>query len=208
MNKSRDAFRTISEVSEWLDTPAHVLRFWESKFTQIKPVKRAGGRRYYRPDDMELLSGIKTLLHEQGMTIKGVQKLLREQGVRHVMELGPALAEPDEAQVDGIATEVLAEPDPVSEPIEPPVMAPAPPAIKMPPAASVVTLRPVHDQPADIFAFLAKVPADPGDDDYNPRSRFQAAFVQAKPELLAKQVARLAPLYGRLQMVRDRLAQD
>ncbi|GGB02062.1 MerR family transcriptional regulator [Allosediminivita pacifica] len=87
--KSRDAFRTISEVAEWLDTPAHVLRFWESKFTQVKPVKRAGGRRYYRPADMELIGGIKRLLHEDGMTIKGVQKLLREQGVRHVASLSP-----------------------------------------------------------------------------------------------------------------------
>ncbi|WP_286196847.1 MerR family transcriptional regulator [Tropicibacter sp. R15_0] len=87
MAKSRDAFRTISEVAEWLETPAHVLRFWESKFTQIKPVKRAGGRRYYRPADMELLGGIKKLLHEDGMTIKGVQKVLREQGVRHVAAL-------------------------------------------------------------------------------------------------------------------------
>ena len=82
MPKSRDAFRTISEVADWLETPAHVLRFWESKFTQVKPVKRAGGRRYYRPGDMELLGGIKKLLHEDGMTIKGVQKVLREQGVR------------------------------------------------------------------------------------------------------------------------------
>jgi len=85
--KAPDAFRTISEVSEALDTPAHVLRFWESKFSQVKPVKRAGGRRYYRPDDVELLSGIKALLHEQGMTIKGAQKLLREKGVKHVAGL-------------------------------------------------------------------------------------------------------------------------
>lgn len=83
-SKARDAFRTISEVADWLDTPAHVLRFWESKFTQVKPVKRAGGRRYYRPDDMVLLGGIKVLLHDQGMTIKGVQRLLREEGVKHV----------------------------------------------------------------------------------------------------------------------------
>lgn len=87
MAKSADAFRTISEVAEWLDTPTHVLRFWESKFTQIKPVKRAGGRRYYRPADMELLSGIKKLLHEDGITIRGVQKILREQGVKHVSAL-------------------------------------------------------------------------------------------------------------------------
>jgi len=84
MEKSPDAFRTISEVAEWLGTPTHVLRFWESRFTQVKPVKRAGGRRYYRPADMELLGGIKKLLHDDGMTIRGVQKLLREEGVRHV----------------------------------------------------------------------------------------------------------------------------
>jgi resuscitation-promoting factor RpfA len=95
MSKSPDAFRTISEVSEWLETPAHVLRFWESKFTQVKPVKRAGGRRYYRPADMELLGGIKKLLHEDGLTIKGVQKVLREQGVRYVSGLSPQVGDDD-----------------------------------------------------------------------------------------------------------------
>ncbi len=83
-NKSPEAFRTISEVADWLGVPAHVLRFWESRFGQVKPVKRAGGRRYYRPSDMELLGGIRKLLHEDGMTIRGVQKLLRENGVRYV----------------------------------------------------------------------------------------------------------------------------
>ena len=84
MDKSPEAFRTISEVAESLETPAHVLRFWESRFPQIRPVKRAGGRRYYRPADVALLSGIRHLLHDEGMTIRGVQKILREQGVRHV----------------------------------------------------------------------------------------------------------------------------
>ena len=84
MKKSHDAFRTISEVSELLDTPAHVLRFWESKFSQIKPVKRAGGRRYYRPQDIQLIAGLKQLLHGDGLSIKEAQKLLREQGVKHV----------------------------------------------------------------------------------------------------------------------------
>lgn len=84
MNKSPDAFRTISEVADWLGLQAHVLRFWESKFAQVKPVKRAGGRRYYRPADMQLLGGIKKLLHDDGLTIKGVQKIIREQGVAHV----------------------------------------------------------------------------------------------------------------------------
>lgn len=87
MDKSPDAFRTISEVAEYLDTPAHVLRFWESRFPQIKPVKRAGGRRYYRPADVALLGGIKRLLHNEGLTIRGVQKILRDQGVRHVAGL-------------------------------------------------------------------------------------------------------------------------
>ena len=87
MDKSPDAFRTISEVAEHLETPAHVLRFWESRFPQIRPVKRAGGRRYYRPSDVSLLTGIKRLLHDEGMTIRGVQKILREQGVRHVAGL-------------------------------------------------------------------------------------------------------------------------
>ncbi len=98
MDKSRDAFRTISEVADWLGTPTHVLRFWESRFTQIKPVKRAGGRRYYRPADMELLGGIKKLLHDDGLTIRGVQKILREQGVRHVAGLSqPIDGAPQEA---------------------------------------------------------------------------------------------------------------
>lgn len=87
MDKSADAFRTITEVAEWLDTPAHVLRFWESRFTQIKPVKRAGGRRYYRPADMLLLGGIKKLLHDDGTTIKGVQAIFREHGIKYVQSL-------------------------------------------------------------------------------------------------------------------------
>jgi DNA-binding transcriptional MerR regulator len=87
MDKSPDAFRTISEVADHLDTPAHVLRFWESRFSQIKPVKRAGGRRYYRPSDVALLTGIKRLLHDEGLTIRGVQKILRDHGVRQVAGL-------------------------------------------------------------------------------------------------------------------------
>ena len=86
--KSPEAFRTISEVAVELDVPQHVLRFWESRFSQVKPVKRGGGRRYYRPDDVDLLRGIRALLYSHGLTIKGVQKLLREQGLRYVAELG------------------------------------------------------------------------------------------------------------------------
>lgn len=100
MAKSPDAFRTISEVAEWLDTQPHVLRFWESKFTQVKPVKRAGGRRYYRPNDMLLLGGIKRLLHDDGMTIKGVQKILREHGIRHVSAMSSPLDQDDLGGLD------------------------------------------------------------------------------------------------------------
>ena len=91
MDKSPDAFRTISEVAESLDLPQHVLRFWESRFPQIKPLKRGGGRRYYRPDDVELLRAIKHLLYDEGYTIKGVQRLFKEQGARALA--GKSLAE-------------------------------------------------------------------------------------------------------------------
>jgi DNA-binding transcriptional MerR regulator len=84
--KSASAFRTISEVSQALDVPQHVLRFWESKFSQIKPLKRGGGRRYYRPEDVDLLRNIRDLLYTEGYTIRGVQKLLREGGVRSLGE--------------------------------------------------------------------------------------------------------------------------
>ena len=86
--KSPEAFRTISEVACELDVPQHVLRFWESRFTQVKPTKRAGGRRYYRPEDVDLLRGIRTLLYSDGYTIKGVQKLLKDRGTRYVAEIG------------------------------------------------------------------------------------------------------------------------
>lgn len=101
MSKSPDAFRTISEVADWLGIQAHVLRFWESKFSQVKPVKRAGGRRYYRPGDMQLLGGIKKLLHDDGLTIKGVQKILREHGVAYVVDLSQPLEDGVEASTHG-----------------------------------------------------------------------------------------------------------
>jgi DNA-binding transcriptional MerR regulator len=87
LDKSPDAFRTISEVADDLDVPQHVLRFWETRFTQIKPLKRGGGRRYYRPDDVDLLRGLKRLLYGEGYTIKGVQRILKERGPRHVIAI-------------------------------------------------------------------------------------------------------------------------
>jgi DNA-binding transcriptional MerR regulator len=88
LNKAPDAFRTISEVADELDLPQHVLRFWESRFPHIKPMKRGGGRRYYRPEDIDLLRGIRHLLYGDGYTIRGVQRILREQGVRTVQTVG------------------------------------------------------------------------------------------------------------------------
>jgi DNA-binding transcriptional MerR regulator len=95
VEKAPDAFRTISEVADELDIPQHVLRFWESRFPQIKPMKRAGGRRYYRPDDVDLLRGVRHLLYGEGYTIRGVQRILREQGQKFVQAVWqPGAAQP------------------------------------------------------------------------------------------------------------------
>jgi DNA-binding transcriptional MerR regulator len=104
MEKSADAFRTISEVAEELDLPQHVLRFWETRFTQIRPLKRGGGRRYYRPDDVDLLRAIRHLLYGEGYTIKGVQRLLKEHGVRMVVQM-PEQGVPPGAQPPGAHVE-------------------------------------------------------------------------------------------------------
>jgi DNA-binding transcriptional MerR regulator len=88
VEKSPDAFRTISEAAEELDLPQHVLRFWETRFSTIKPLKRGGGRRYYRPEDVMLLKGIRHLLYDQGFTIKGVQRIIKDKGARHVIAIG------------------------------------------------------------------------------------------------------------------------
>jgi DNA-binding transcriptional MerR regulator len=111
MDKSPGAFRTISEVADDLDLPQHVLRFWESRFPQIKPLKRGGGRRYYRPDDVLLLRGIKHLLYGQGYTIRGVQRILKEQGLRHVMAIwqepdGDDVADADLGEFRDVPSEV------------------------------------------------------------------------------------------------------
>ena len=118
MDKAPDAFRTISEVANDLDIPQHVLRFWETRFAQIKPMKRSGGRRYYRPDDVDLLKGIRRLLYGEGYTIRGVQRILKEHGIASVQRLadssavasfgaieeavGQSIAEQDEDVVPGV----------------------------------------------------------------------------------------------------------
>ena len=165
MSKSPDAFRTISEVAEWLDTPAHVLRFWESRFTQVKPIKRAGGRRYYRPADMALLGGIKKLLHEDGMTIKGVQKVLREKGVKHVAGLSDPVGIEDEAADEEIAEAPMIEID-AEEPAETVVPFPggAPRALAAEPAPEAASDDGWPEAEADSPAEAAEdFPADPED---------------------------------------------
>jgi DNA-binding transcriptional MerR regulator len=109
LDKAPDAFRTISEVADDLDIPQHVLRFWETRFAQIKPMKRSGGRRYYRPDDVDLLRGIRRLLYGEGYTIRGVQRILKEHGVKSVQGLVdgstalPALGAPGDQAMHGEA---------------------------------------------------------------------------------------------------------
>jgi DNA-binding transcriptional MerR regulator len=182
MTKGPDAFRTISEVAAQLETPAHVLRFWESKFPQIKPVKGAGGRRYFRPDDVALLSGIKVMLHEQGMTIRGVQKLLRERGARYVATLSSlpwdgaealtVVAEPPGPSVEEAApTEAPEELAEVEEPSAEVVRGPWPEAV---PATGEVSL-----------------------------ARLRAAVEGADRDRLAALSGRIAPLVDRLRGLRD-----
>lgn len=101
MDKAPDAFRTISEVADDLDIPQHVLRFWETRFAQIKPMKRSGGRRYYRPDDVNLLRGIRRLLYGEGYTIRGVQRILREHGIKAVQGLTDEVTGQTSAIFDG-----------------------------------------------------------------------------------------------------------
>ncbi|MEP7031541.1 MAG: MerR family transcriptional regulator [Pseudolabrys sp.] len=116
-NKAPEAFRTISEVADELDLPQHVLRFWESRFRDIKPMKRGGGRRYYRPDDVELLRGIRHLLYGEGYTIRGVQRILREQGAKFVQAvwLEGAPQPPHGASEDEEFIEESAEAEPIEE---------------------------------------------------------------------------------------------
>ncbi len=196
MAKAKDAFRTISEVAEWLDTPTHVLRFWESKFSQIKPVKGAGGRRYYRPTDMDLLGGIKKLLHEDGLTIKGTQKLLREKGVKHVAGLGASMSHETAEPMPPKPTPVVAAPKPAPQPVDP---APAAPKSEgMQDAFSFDV--PAVETPADIAIDL---PVPPQELPMVPPRLI--GRMPADPSALKANAAKIAPLVARLEAVRDRM---
>lgn len=203
MKKAPEAFRTISEVAELLETPAHVLRFWESKFYQIRPVKRAGGRRYYRPDDVALINGIRQLLQVQGLTIRGAQRVLQEKGVRHVIGLGETL--PELAAEVGAPEAGTVEPPPAPDPAPARAAAPEPaPVAQVPP-------RPVAP-PAPVAAASVRPPADvapdtrPEDDGLDgPRL---PALLRAMPRAaLVAQHDRAAALARRIDLLLDRMSE-
>ena len=147
MDKAPDAFRTISEVADDLDIPQHVLRFWETRFVQIKPMKRSGGRRYYRPDDVDLLRGIRRLLYGEGYTIRGVQRILKEHGVKSVQALvdgGTALPAFGAMRGEGQGAEVEADAEVIvdnGEDEDEATGAPAPRAATPPSAATPASDR-------------------------------------------------------------------
>jgi DNA-binding transcriptional MerR regulator len=199
MEKSPEAFRTISEVADALDVPPHVLRFWETRFTQVKPVKRGGGRRYYRPEDVRLLRGIRGLLYDDGMTIKGVQKILRERGIRHVIGLGTVTAEEERA----------------TPRFEPPA---APPPAASPPAAIIPLPRREEAPEAALFDTVALAPepeAAPDEDIMteaepapSPEDAPEPVVLTAAAPSPGERRTRLVALVGALEALRAEMARD
>lgn len=215
MDKSPEAFRTISEVAEHLDTPAHVLRFWESRFPQIKPVKRAGGRRYYRPSDVALLTGIKRLLHEQGLTIRGVQKILRDHGVRQVAGLTDDSVTLDDLSVTPAPSAPADDPVPEAgfvavEDLAPELEGPAAAPAMRPaqPAATAQTGLPLFDAPP-AFGAAPTAPTAPAAA-RKPTRRDDTTFAglirSLKPGALQPRTPEIAGIAMRLRTLRDRLA--
>ena len=165
--KSAEAFRTISEVAIDLDVPQHVLRFWESRFSQIKPVKRAGGRRFYRPEDIDLLKGIRALLYTDGLTIKGAQKVLKEKGLRHVAEIGRGGRPQLETRIETRVVEKIVY---VEKPAAAPAKKPRP-----------VHLRPVTQAPAMSLFDFPEFEAE-------PRNEVRALVAEVAREMEAEPV--------------------
>jgi DNA-binding transcriptional MerR regulator len=196
-HKSAEAFRTISEVALELDVPQHVLRFWESRFTQIRPVKRAGGRRYYRPEDVDLLKGIRALLYSDGFTIKGVQKVLKVRGLRHVADVGrggvPVPVQPAPVVIEKIVY--------VEKPATPVARKPRPTHLR-----AVSPSLPFFDEqpPAREFPVLDSAPMPVAE----AVKELAAAFASEGPQemlLGAQERERLEELLGELQGLKVRL---
>lgn len=213
MGKAPDAFRTISEVAEWLDVAPHVLRFWESKFTQVKPVKRAGGRRYYRPSDMELLGGIKVLLHDQGQTIKAVQSMIRADGIDAVAANSPSIDGTDDVidaetvQDDNVvAFEPTApEPETADAPHEqlalPEIKDEAEPAATPEPDPAPEPVAAAAPAPKPLIIDVPDIEADAPDYDALPVSAL-ALSLRSKPGSLDAKADQIAPLLTRLKALR------
>lgn len=198
MKKAPEAFRTISEVADLLDTPQHILRFWETKFYQIRPVKRAGGRRYYRPDDVALLNGIRLLLSDPSQSIRGVQKLLLDHGHRHVQDLGANLPQSSVPRTEGADMALLA------DPIRPPGQRLAPPEPAPKPAAPVAVRVPVKVAPAADVALAedegdAPAPATP--------PRLPHLLRQLPRDALVAQRERAAGIARRIDALLDRMSE-
>jgi DNA-binding transcriptional MerR regulator len=186
-SKAPEAFRTIGEVADLLGVQTHVLRFWEGRFPQIRPVKGAGGRRYYRPADVALVSAIRWLLHDEGMTIRGVQKLMRDRGVRHVAALGAGSADVVVLQPAGS----------VDQPSER-----SHAAATSPTRQSAVRSRPARLVPPRADAEQLAFPGFPNDAPPADRTT-QTARPNAVP---TGDVSELGALYARLKGLRDRMA--
>ena len=202
IEKSKNAFRTISEVSEMLDVPAHVLRFWESKFSHIKPVKRGGGRRYYRPNDIDLIRGIRDLLYTEGLTIKGVQKVLREKGIRHVTALGAEGAtlweEPADVELElvGGKAESVEPADAATTPVH---QTEAKPTTRQQP-----TPKPEkHDDIRSLFDDLPQDEPDPDTDDDDVMAQ-----VAAIAEDESRKRDQIKAIVGKLERLRNRMIES
>jgi DNA-binding transcriptional MerR regulator len=196
LNKAPDAFRTISEVADDLDLPQHVLRFWESRFPQIKPMKRGGGRRYYRPEDIDLLRGIRHLLYGEGYTIRGVQRILKEQGLRTVQSVGQGRSVPLPEPM----------PDDAAEPEE--VEAGAGVVSILPPIFSSGGPRSAPEHPGDAGAAPEADAA--GSESMAPSQPAPVAPAATRPaiaSLAPEDLDRLKTVLGRLQECRQLLDQ-
>src|SRR5882757_1938222 len=207
-HKSAEAFRTISEVASELDVPQHVLRFWESRFTQIKPVKRAGGRRYYRPEDVDLLKGIRALLYSDGFTIKGVQKVLKERGLRHVADVGRG--DLPQAPAPVVIEKIVY----VEKPAAPvAVAAPAPVKKARPTHLRAVPLTPslpFFDEPAPMREFpvldAAPIPATEPRDEIAAEPEIEPVGEALQADILAaEERERLEELLDELEGLKTRL---
>jgi DNA-binding transcriptional MerR regulator len=160
--KAIEAFRNISEVSQELGVKKHVLRFWETKFPQLKPMKRGGGRRYYRPAEVELLRGIRHLLQAEGYSVRGVQKILREGGAEDVKRMGKAPLGPRRVSARAIPA--------VASPLPPPSMAPQLPATGVMPPLSATQVGVLRDVVAELVALQAMLrDVEGADGDVGPK---------------------------------------